>query len=247
MPVLDYMIPCQLSSVDVRTAGLSLFNVVETFEVVQRPHESEDDAWNRAVVPIEIVTLWRQAPGESPEQRYVQVIKLAGPDDTLTRPEIYLAEPEDALAGPEDTEIELSTMEFSIPHFRHRVHVQLAPLPIREAGDYLLRLYLWPADQFARATDPITEYPIRVSKTSIPIVVDLTDQELEWIQRPVKGQGGFQSLMRRIQGQLNGNRLIMPRAEGERLVRYAGDYKQGGFQDRIKTIADRIQEQLVGS
>ncbi len=69
--------------------------------------------------------------------------------------------------------------------------------------------------------------------------IQLTDRELAKILKPVKGQGGFQALLRRIQKQVQGNVLEASDADIEKLIRYSFEYGQGGFQEQAKTAADR--------
>lgn len=52
------------------------------------------------------------------------------------------------------------------------------------------------------------------------------------LRKPVRGQGGFQSLLRRLQGQLHGRLLTVTAADYEKLVRYSTAYGGGGWQGR---------------
>jgi len=67
--------------------------------------------------------------------------------------------------------------------------------------------------------------------------IQLNDRELARIQQPVKGRGGFQTLLRRIQKNINGNTLDASVSDIEKLVRYSFEYGQGGFQEQVKTAA----------
>src|SRR5438093_1007045 len=121
MPHLEYAIPCQLASIDQRTNAVSLFNIIESLEVIRRPSETDDEARARSLTPMEVVTLWRRLPEDAEDTRFKQVLTIVTPD------------------GSEE---ELSQSDFQIPHFRHRVHVQLAPLAVDQEGDYTLKVYL---------------------------------------------------------------------------------------------------------
>lgn len=68
--------------------------------------------------------------------------------------------------------------------------------------------------------------------------IQLSDRELARVLRPVKGKGGFQSLLRRIQKNVHGNVLDASDADVEKLIRYSFEYGQGGFQEQAKTAAD---------
>ena len=69
--------------------------------------------------------------------------------------------------------------------------------------------------------------------------IQLSSAELSRISRPVRGQGGFQSLLRKLQKQLDGDLLEVSEVDLERLVRYSFEYGQGGFQERTKPTARR--------
>ena len=68
--------------------------------------------------------------------------------------------------------------------------------------------------------------------------IQLSDRELAKITRAIKGRGGFQTLLRRIQKQIQGNILEASDADVERLIRYSFEYGRGGFQEQAKTAAD---------
>jgi len=69
--------------------------------------------------------------------------------------------------------------------------------------------------------------------------IQLSPAELSRISRPVRGQGGFQSLLRKLQKQLDGDLLQVSEADLERLLPYSFEYGQGGFQERTKPTARR--------
>lgn len=71
----------------------------------------------------------------------------------------------------------------------------------------------------------------------VTMKIQLSAAELSRISRPVRGQGGFQSLLRKLQKQLDGALLEVSEADLERLVRYSFEYGQGGFQERTKATA----------
>jgi hypothetical protein len=67
--------------------------------------------------------------------------------------------------------------------------------------------------------------------------IELSNLEVARISKPVKGRGGFQSLLRRIQNQIHGNILEASDGDIEKLVRYSFHYGQGGFQEQVKATA----------
>jgi hypothetical protein len=220
MPVLDFAVPCHLTSIDQRTNAVSLFSIIENVEVVRHPSETQTDAWSRVLWSVEVVSLWRRLPTDAPDELYTQTIFLEQPDGI---------------------DIELSRVSFTVPHHRHRIQVQLPPLGELSPGEYHLIVRL---DDSASGQDAAFRYPIRISYSSLPVVVRLESEDLEYLSRPVRGQGGFQSLLRKIQQQITGQTLALSIADAERLVRYSRDYGGGGFETRLKRVLSQVREQL---
>ena len=69
--------------------------------------------------------------------------------------------------------------------------------------------------------------------------VQLSREDLEHLMRPVAGHGGWQSLLRKLQRQINGNTLTLTEADSRRILRYILSYGSGGWQDRLAAIAGR--------
>ena len=75
--------------------------------------------------------------------------------------------------------------------------------------------------------------------------IRLTDPTLNRFRRPVRGQGGFQNLLRSIAG---GNDratgvLNISERDVERVIRYAAKYGGGGFQGRLGPLAAALAAQ----
>lgn len=70
------------------------------------------------------------------------------------------------------------------------------------------------------------------------VVVELTLDQVEFLTRPVRGQGGYQSLLTRLRGNMNGNLLRLSRSDCNRIVRYSTQYGEGGFQARLRSIIE---------
>jgi hypothetical protein len=71
---------------------------------------------------------------------------------------------------------------------------------------------------------------------------ELTRDEIRELDRTPRGAGGFQTLIRRLQKQLNhatGN-IRLSAGDVEEIQHIAFDYKQGGFQDRLLAIFGRV-------
>ena len=73
--------------------------------------------------------------------------------------------------------------------------------------------------------------------------IQLNSDVRNYIQRPVRGQGGFQTLLRRLQKRTNMSDgiLTLSHEDVEVLQKYYSDFGQGGFQNRIKWILDRVE------
>ncbi len=63
------------------------------------------------------------------------------------------------------------------------------------------------------------------------------------LRKPVVGEGGFQSLLRRLQRCLHGNTLVITDPDLiERMNRYRADYGSGGWQGRLGLLGERQGE-----
>jgi hypothetical protein len=62
--------------------------------------------------------------------------------------------------------------------------------------------------------------------------IELAPNVLARLMRAVRGQGGFQSLLRKLRNQLAGNVLTVSAIDLERMMRYSFAYGSGGFQER---------------
>lgn len=65
----------------------------------------------------------------------------------------------------------------------------------------------------------------------IPVL--LTSAEVELLMKPVRGKGGFQSLLKALQRELRGKVLTLTPALAARVTRYRAKYGSGGFQGRL--------------
>jgi len=72
------------------------------------------------------------------------------------------------------------------------------------------------------------------------IIINLSDEAINKLLRPISGSGGWQSLLRRLQQNLRGNELILNINDIERIVRYANNYGQGGFEDRLLLVIEEV-------
>ena len=73
--------------------------------------------------------------------------------------------------------------------------------------------------------------------TTITVRVELSPQALEALMRPAVGSGGFQSLLRTLQGGVTEERVLVLTPElVERIARYVQSYGGGGFQGRLDAV-----------
>lgn len=74
-----------------------------------------------------------------------------------------------------------------------------------------------------------------------PFRIALDPEILEKLGREVHGEGGFQSLLRLLRSSLHDQSLEITSQEvAERILRAVDKYGEGGFQERIRPIADQI-------
>lgn len=67
-------------------------------------------------------------------------------------------------------------------------------------------------------------------------------EDIKSILKNQAGRGGFQTLIIKIRSQYSEQReeLHLDKADIERLYRYAKEYGEGGFQDRIQVLLERL-------
>lgn len=61
----------------------------------------------------------------------------------------------------------------------------------------------------------------------------LSSDEIGRLLKPVRGQGGWQSLLRKLQSQIEGNVLVLTQEDVARILRYREKYGSGGWQGRL--------------
>lgn len=81
--------------------------------------------------------------------------------------------------------------------------------------------------------------------SNISLTIELTTEETELLQRQVNGQGGHQTLLRRLQNKLDGNILKLNPYDVDMILRYAQNYGEGGFQVRLRAVLNAIKRMGV--
>lgn len=68
--------------------------------------------------------------------------------------------------------------------------------------------------------------------------IQLTPEEIEILRRPVNGEGGFQGLLRGLQGNLDRRTgvLTVTQEQFDRIIRYTSKYGWGGFEGRLEVV-----------
>jgi hypothetical protein len=97
-----------------------------------------------------------------------------------------------------------------------------------------------------RYREAVTRSSGRVDKALRRDCCGATPDHLEYITRLLRGQGGYQSFLSHLQVNLSGNQLRLTRADCEKVVRYATQYGEGGFQGRLRAIVDLARAFLGG-
>jgi hypothetical protein len=78
---------------------------------------------------------------------------------------------------------------------------------------------------------------------TLSIRVGLTPAGIARLQRPVNGEGGFQSLLRELQRRVqNDSELVLTPALAARIARYVKRYGNGGFQGRLDAVLAVLTE-----
>jgi len=79
--------------------------------------------------------------------------------------------------------------------------------------------------------------PTTLTQTDQQVMVVVSGRVKEMLSRPVKGTGGFQSVLRRLQARfVDGRTLCLSNEDVDRMRKLVQGYRQGGFQDRLREI-----------
>lgn len=86
--------------------------------------------------------------------------------------------------------------------------------------------------------------PVYQRRQLLPEHVKLNADEAERINRPVAGQGGFQSLLRGLQRNFDASTRLLTLTDEqiERIVRYTTEYGWGGFEGRLDGVRRNLPQ-----
>ena len=74
--------------------------------------------------------------------------------------------------------------------------------------------------------------------------IQVNESDFAPLDRPVRGEGGFQNLLRGIRAGYDPatGTLEISAPDAERVMRYSADYGGGGFQDRLRPLAMAVAQ-----
>ena len=77
----------------------------------------------------------------------------------------------------------------------------------------------------------------------VDVVIHLDTAAKELLAKEIKGDGGFQNIMRKIQGSvIGGNKLVLCEGLYKKIIEYqAANDGDGGFQGRMRSIVDTLR------
>lgn len=76
------------------------------------------------------------------------------------------------------------------------------------------------------------------------VILELPREAVEELQGEPAGQGGFQSLFRKLKSQASAAELTLYPDDLERLARYSMQYGEGGFQNRLRMLLGEVARLL---
>lgn len=71
--------------------------------------------------------------------------------------------------------------------------------------------------------------------------IHLSDSEIVAIQSKATEGGGFQSLFKKLSGEINGNNLTVDEETAQRTIDYFQKYGGGGWQDALESIVSKLR------
>lgn len=74
------------------------------------------------------------------------------------------------------------------------------------------------------------------------VSISLRPEDIELLKRPIRGSGGWQILLRRIQDRIKGDELTLEVKDVGKILRYVSDYGSGGFEGRLGVIVQPLFE-----
>lgn len=73
------------------------------------------------------------------------------------------------------------------------------------------------------------------------IIIELEENERNLIQKSVSGSGGWQSLIKKLQGNISENKISLSDEDIAKIIKYQRQYGYGGFENRLRPLIDRLK------
>jgi len=74
--------------------------------------------------------------------------------------------------------------------------------------------------------------------------VRLTKDMVERLEKPIRGQGGYQQLLRMLASNSKAGDLSVDLSTARKIIRYVEKYGRGGFQTRLRAVAASLARQI---
>ncbi len=218
---LDLILPCHLITINQSGSHSSFFKVCDSLELKLSSGEKLND--EIPSVQMSVMTLWRLSTKDDCGREFLQVLTIIYPNGSKT---------------------DLAHTLFVAEGNRFFLQVQLPHFEIHHPGIYTLRAAL----RSPSCPDDMCkwDYPIKVKMGPYVRCVELAESDIELLHRPITGQGGFQSFLKRLSSQLRGRLLYLCEEDVRRLRQYAAGYGGGGFQGRLEPLLKRILADFKG-
>jgi len=81
----------------------------------------------------------------------------------------------------------------------------------------------------------------KLNREMMNINIKLTDEEVALLKKPIRGEGGWQVLLQRLQKKVSAdNTISISPSEIETIIRYCQNYGEGGWQKQLSSILTAI-------
>jgi site-specific DNA-methyltransferase (adenine-specific) len=181
------------------------------------------DRGNTWFIPYETIRISRPHPAPFPVKLPEYCIKIHGLNRTKT-----VLDPFMGIGGTA-----LACIRLGVAYIGYELDEEYAKIARMRISSEKSRL----------ATQPSINVG-KVSKLYRVIVDGLDPTEMEPLTREVNGTGGYQSFIRKLQRQYSPKegQIILDIEDIQRMPRYVTKYGQGGFQDRLSFLMNKLED-----